>query len=176
MISNFELANGREWWIAGGWAACPQLASDQDVWISTAGEDLVLAKQDILKQFPQIDPDVLAPVIDENYETLGILVLRVGRLDNRHIMVTNEISIPRFLDAFDISTHQCALTSDMQFVKGGNWTPITRPPVQLRDTQNTNARMVKIAERYGQLAPTYRQHGYIFGPMAIVPEPESVPF
>lgn len=172
MITNEQLANGRKWWIAGGWAACPQLASDQDVWIAAKpNEDIGEVAQKLQGAFSEIDTDDALANDAEGYEDLGIDVVRVGSLDNRHIMVTNVEDIKMFLDAFDISTHQCAITSEMEFVKGHQFTPITAAPIQLRDHTKTPSRMRKIAERYAFLRPVKLR----FSPY-VVPEPEEVPF
>lgn len=158
MITNSQIANGRFWCVAGGWAACPQLASDQDVWIfALPGENLEVVKSEILAAQMDIEDDQVSTADAEAYENLGVDIIRVGKLDNRHIMVTDAQDIEMLLDCFDVSTHQCAVTSNLEFVKGHGWTPITVSPVSLRETTNTLARLKKISERYAGLVPAKRR-------------------
>ena len=162
--TNEQLANGRQWCVAGGWAACPQLAGDQDVWIFTGesccmGPDIETrlewtraARVELLKMFPAIRAEQDAADINlDHYGDLGFFVVKVGTLDRRHIMVTDAEDIMDLLSSFDISTHQSAIDSNMQFIQGENWTPITEPPNAMRQTETTDARMKKITERYCKL-------------------------
>lgn len=161
-----QIANGRPWCIAGGWAACPQLANDQDVWIFVTNpsdgtlrrhETLEDVKDEILSLIPSIEEDNTSTVDAESYDKLGVEILRVGKLGDRHIMVTDAQDVVMLLDCFDVSTHQCAIDQEMQFVRGGGWTPITVLPKPLRDTPNTMARLEKIRARYAHLVPTKRR-------------------
>lgn len=152
-LTNAMIATGFPWCIAGGWAACPQLASDQDVWILARAPDpeVVLAERDrLLDAFPEITPQGNLSLVDTQamYGDLGQTIAKVGTIDTRHILVTGADGVRDLLDAFDISTHQCAITPEFQFVKGRCWTPITVMPQKLRQTEKTDARFEKIAARY----------------------------
>ena len=160
--SNADLALGRPWCIAGGWAACPQLANDQDVWIfvhSQSDDDehvfdfLGAQRANMLTMFPAITPEsslMGAGAGDDTvYGDLGIGIIKVGRLGYRHVLLTDAQDIPMLLSSFDISTHQCAITSDMVFIAGPQWTSIYVYPHILRDTgEKTRERVQKITQRY----------------------------
>lgn len=163
-LTNEQIAMGHEWCIAGGWAACPGLATDQDVWVFIGVEDsgdfplrvkrLVDARRRILRTYPEIQAETTdaVPQTPEElmaaYGDLGMFVQKVGKLGDRHIMVCDAPDVKTLLATFDISTHQCAITSDGRFVQGADWTSITEPPVAYRMTDTTPARLQKIRERY----------------------------
>lgn len=162
-LTNERIAMGHEWCIAGGWAACPGLASDQDVWVFIPVNDsgdfpvrvkrLVIARGQMLRTFPEIKAEsTKVPQTPEElmaaYGDLGMFVQKVGKLGDRHIMVCDAPDVKTLLNTFDISTHQCAITSDNRFVKGDDWTPITEPLVIHRLTDTTPARIDKIRARY----------------------------
>ncbi len=146
--------------IAGGYAACPALARDLDVWVYTNSE--VESMEDVRARIlTHLESDVwpyetadedtrLAGMRDDNYP---IFVLKVATVRSVHlthpihILVVNQQPVD-LLETFDISTHQVALVFG-RVVKGSGWTPVTVPPVKLRDTPTTNERMARIAARYG---------------------------
>lgn len=171
--TNEELADNRKWCVAGGWAACPQLATDQDVWVfidqwdisELRSEDrlskLARLRLEMLVVWPDITPE--GPSIadskgdhqdfDEDnlarYGDCGIGVIKVGILGNRHILLTDAEDIQQLLSHFDISTHQCAIDQDMTFIRGTEWTPITEDPKVLRTGgEQTAVRLEKIRARY----------------------------
>lgn len=150
--------------IAGGWAVCPTLASDMDVWVwvDTTEESLSGAHDRILMWLeetmwpyePLSDSRMELPASfhqDGTYGDVGILkvaVVRSAHLSHPyHIMVVDKGPVD-LLEHFDISTHQVALVAG-NVVKGSGWTPVTEPPRVLRMTPTTPARMAKIAARYG---------------------------
>ena len=161
--------------IAGGYAACPALASDVDLWVyvpqdddATQDEDATLddARRQILTRLKAenagwvVEPEdesQTTPVDRCGYDNLAVSVRRVGRVQYCreklpiHIMVV-DAPVCVVLQTFDISTHQIALTPDGDTVRGPEWTPLSESPVQLRDTPNTAARMEKIRARYAHLA------------------------
>lgn len=159
LISNEDIACGLPWCIAGGFAACPGLAEDQDVWVFGDRDDrpFILARlESAARQYGvgiyQAEPLVAPEEESERYHTDNdgtCFTWKVARLvDGRHILLTNAYDIQNLLDSFDISTHQCALSPDGEFIKGTLWTPITEPPVAIRQTPTTNARMEKLRKRY----------------------------
>lgn len=170
--TNAELADGRLWCIAGGWAACPQLASDQDVWVFAGAlrhdspiEDrlsrLARLRLEMLCEFMEITPE--GPSIadskgdhqdfdEDNLQRYGDMnfgVIKVGILGDRHILLTDAADIQQLLSHFDISTHQCAIDEDMNFIRGTGWTPITDDPKILRTGgEQIAVRLEKIRARY----------------------------
>lgn len=152
----------QEAFIAGGWAACPSLASDMDVWvrvdpfersIDKVREHLVdYLKNLFLYEFEeQADERKSLTGVDEQGYDIEVEMRKVGKVtyfaQPIHIMLTYA-SVDKLLQCFDVSTHQIAIT-DQGIVKGEKWTPITVPPVKLKHTPTTDARMEKIAIRYG---------------------------
>lgn len=152
-----KLAQGFPYCIAGGYAACPQLASDMDVWVLTGPVDsLEDIADEIREECPAIVPFDMSIANEPEYILdHGVRILKVGTQYPpvgvpMHLMLAECRTITGLLDCFDVSTHQCALNADFEFIKGLQWTPITVPPVELFSTPSTAARMRKIAERYRQ--------------------------
>jgi hypothetical protein len=161
--------------IAGGYAACPELATDIDVWVPVPEENsLSDVRSELLAWLGLQRLEYRAAVertIDANVE-LGYS-LRVGGivyLDNRtvatvfgtmenryprpyHLIVTNG-DVDDVLEGFDISTHQIAYTSK-GVVKGSGWTPLHEQPVVLKDTPHTQNRLAKISQRYAHIRAEY---------------------
>jgi hypothetical protein len=160
LITNEDIACGLPWCIAGGFAACPGLAEDQDVWVfgDRDDRDFILMKLRRAEQQYGLDlfeEESLTASLKENearYNTEmdGLChTWKVAKLvDGRHVLLTNAYDVSNLLDSFDISTHQCALSPDGEFIKGTLWTPITEPPLRLRHTPTTDARLEKITKRY----------------------------
>lgn len=156
-ITNTQIADAtgyfRRWCIAGGYAACPGLAGDCDVWVYQA-ENGQEERQHILDALKRLRVDFTKEDNDPEEETYldpetGVMTWKVAKLgDGRHVLVTTATDIQQLLDAFDISTHQCALDSDGEFVRGRNWTPVNVPPVLLRQGKNAQERMERISSRY----------------------------
>ena len=67
------------------------------------------------------------------------------------IILTSAEDPYTLLQNFDVSTHQVALSSDGELVKGPRWTPPTKPPVELRSGTLTSERMRKIERRYSRM-------------------------
>lgn len=165
--------------IAGGFAACPALAEDVDVWVpAVPGEceamrTLILAHLrahnfDVTEQdgegsprrrFQQ-DTALAKSQLLSTFEGYH-MVLRLRRVGTvtisghtlpYHIIVV-EGDIDEVLSSFDISTHQIALTA-RGVVKGVDWTPLWEPPLVLADKYTTPDRVRKIRTRYQIQEPT----------------------
>lgn len=164
-LSNGEIAytatgSSTNWCIAGGFAACPGLAGDCDVWVLGVEQEYPARKAILvrLEKFHIPHTREENNPLDQSFYFLGsgdaaprILCWKVAKLaDGRQIILTSAVNAQELLENFDISTHQCALTSEGEFVKGEGWTSITEPPVMLKQTPNTPARMRKITDRYAQ--------------------------
>jgi hypothetical protein len=148
------LPPGTRFFIAGGWAADPDKASDIDVWVSTDNvdwtrqlllnylvESLVTFTEEHSKEGEESYlADIHTPVRKVAYipfqpKPIHLLAVEGGVYDT--------------LEGFDISTHQIAINDDGEIIKGSRWTPTTVPPIVLIETGTTEARLQKIAERYG---------------------------
>jgi hypothetical protein len=152
-------------YIAGGWAACPALAQDMDVWILATNkqandpdfklEDL---RARVLKAMPRV---TRAEDSDEtgDYGGVEIKIRKVCLIEDAfgvkvHVMVTDAPIIETVLANFDISTHQVAIDYRGLVIRGNCWTPITQPPIVVEERRNehTEGRLKKITERYRRQA------------------------
>lgn len=156
MIPSYLLPEGTPYFVAGGWAACPALATDMDIWVisrtpaPTRTELLDHFKMRLfVDEYEEERSDEVEGDVDAYSNPLTLKVARVSIGQKRfHILVTSG-DITDVLNGFDISTHQVAITDSGTVVRGYSWTPITEPPVKLKDTPTTDVRMLKIATRYG---------------------------
>lgn len=174
MIPSYLLPEDTRYFIAGGFAACPALASDRNVWIMA--RDPVATRREVLEhlketlfldewqELPDGQTEIVAGSSEEDHYGDGgtALTLKVATVDvtgiTIHLLVTSG-TVFDVLNTFDVSTHQIAITDSGGVVKGRQWTPITEPPVKLKDTPTTDARMAKIAARYGHGIPNYSSIG-----------------
>lgn len=158
MIPRDLLPEGAFYFIAGGWAACPSLATDKDVWVTyPRGTNLVAARQHILDHLKETgywyteEQDGRTETVNDGYAGIEVNILKVAVVNfvvPIHILVTDAMA-HEVLQGFDVSTHQIVLLSDGGIQYGPDWTPITVPPIKLKNTPTTDARMRKIAARYG---------------------------
>lgn len=164
----------RSAFIAGGYAACPSLANDIDVWVplgfigrTTVEHDdealaMSTARADILAH---LEGEFFPYKAEENYVTsegstddgYPIAVQKVARIESVHLPQSIHImvsagTIDDILGFFDISTHQVALTRS-GCVKGPAWTPVTEMPRIIPGARSvqTPQRLLKIASRYGHV-------------------------
>lgn len=157
-ITNSDLVNDRPWFIAGGYAACPSMARDCDVWVLVSNGDGREVCESILRTLRRANVDFTEeendPEVDQEFYDLGdgVLNWRVAKINDtpqpRHILVTSALNIQQLLDNFDISTHQCALSSDGEFIRGAQWTPLSATPRAFRMGTTTPERLKKIERRY----------------------------
>lgn len=162
--------------IAGGFAACPALASDIDVWVldCVSPEE---TRDEIIKCWyvtgrmrvasPMMSKITLEPdnhsLIQGREHSAGYgatkewQICRVGTVELLnsskpfHILTTDCTSAFELVETFDISTHAVAFSpTTMHVTHGSKWTKLTEPPQKLRDTPTTAERLVKICGRYGQ--------------------------
>lgn len=147
-------------YIAGGYAACPALASDLDLWVYVQPERDTLAnvRQRVLdwlenEMWPYEAEENTHKMIGEDANGYSLASMKVSTVRSPHwshpvhIMVTT--AQPRdLIETFDISTHQIAIVFG-QVIKGSGWTPIIEPPVVLKMTSTTPERLEKIRKRFG---------------------------
>lgn len=140
--------------IAGGWAACPALATDRDVWVTIDNKFDSQALRNHLESralFYTVDfephdrdyPNGSRKFADLTYpwEKVQILLTRMEPED--------------VLSQFDISTHQIAITGDGRIIKGDKWTPVTDYPrfIHFNKRSTSDERMKKICTRFGHMPP-----------------------
>lgn len=146
--------------IAGGYAACPDLAADIDVWVD-AGDRMTEVRQELLAHLadrrwaitPQDGTDSRR-LDGEDYDgDLEVDIRKVCVIPWNppiHLMVTNR-GLKAVLAAFDISTHQVGIDPWGVRQEGREFTPLTESPEVLRHTSTTAARLEKIRTRYAHL-------------------------
>lgn len=154
----------RRAFVAGGFAACPALATDIDVFVTASTTELTKVRRQLLNHlYDQLNEDIEFLMHEEEdrrvdsherypgshgvFTILKVCKVLIGNTEF-HVLVTDG-SIDEVLSSFDISTCQVAITSDGHVVRGDNWTPPSVPPVKLKDTPTTDARMQKYQERFG---------------------------
>lgn len=165
------LPNDMWGFVAGGYAACPSLAGDIDLWVNESDDNedieaatLLLRRQRILTHLMsrgfsfQEEQSLRTEAVDgDGYDNLPVTTMKVAKVmfypKPIHIMVANA-SIVAVLKAFDVSTHQIAVTNRDQELRGPDWTPLNVLPVAFRVTETTIARMDKITKRYAHLRST----------------------
>lgn len=151
---------GMSGFIAGGYAACPELASDIDVWVTVPESDnLSIARERLLAHLTAqgyaFEPEEGAKSVSDPYPfaTVKVAIVQVPGSLPVHLLVTGG-SMEQVLNDFDISTHQCAITRRGERVyKGDRFTPLTEEPRILKMTPTTPARLEKIRARYAHLRP-----------------------
>ena len=141
-------------YIAGGYAACPALASDIDVWVQVKEGQLVNTRIQILQwlesnMWPFKAEDNEGPLSDTYVAgVLKVAIVTSPHLSHPvHIIVTESTPIQQ-LELFDISTHQIALTWG-GVVKGSQWKSIFEPPKVMIEMPRTATRLAKLTKRYG---------------------------
>jgi hypothetical protein len=169
--------------IAGGYAACPALATDMDLWVKVSDvgrtvdesrqetEAMQLGRTLILEHLERefFPYEVQENTVTSNGDTIDgypVSVMKVAVVNSPHLSHPIHImvcggSIQELLETFDISTHQIALSFG-GVIKGPRWTPITERPVIIQSatgvsTQKTQERLEKIAARYGHSIRTFNQ-------------------
>lgn len=167
------------WCIAGGYAACPALAADIDVWIYNQGGagTLAEARQTILEhlelrlagykhawqqpfEVTERAGHVVRHADDERYSNFEVNIEKVAKVvpqgDYRHIkpihiMVVDAPNPGVLISAFDLSVHAVAIDSDGRIWQADEF---TAPTVAIRLMKQANA---KTPARYDRLCVRYNQ-------------------
>jgi hypothetical protein len=161
--------------VAGGWAACPALAQDMDVWVygietselETVRCELIAhlsaenAKVPYYRRPFYVEQQTEARNTDarEEYESKTVEIRKVAKVEVKlsprarrkviHLLVTDARNPAEILDGFDVSTHAVAIDYSGAVWKGIGFTAPHIPPVALLMNEKTPARMRKIALRFG---------------------------
>lgn len=168
--------------VAGGWAACPALAQDMDVWVyAVPFEALELARTELLEHLEAENtkgayykrPFYVVPETQvenhrgtDQYEGVNVQILKVGRVEVRresarlhkerkeiHLLVTDAHSPGEILQGFDVSTHAVAIDWNGIIWTHPAWTPPQMEPTVLMENEKTPVRMAKIRARFGHPEP-----------------------
>lgn len=158
MIPRDLLPEGLTYFIAGGYAVCPALATDIDVWVRAPKGELEAYRQRILDYlqekeviFEETKPSERQIETADYYDTEAF-IQKVAIVNEHflpiHLLVT-DASVDDVLASFDLSVCQVALTS-YGVVTGRDWTPVTKPIAVVRNTPTTPARLEKYRKRFKQ--------------------------
>ena len=148
--------------IVGGWAACPALAGDLDVFVLCAKGAAISAialdteRRDIIthlatSSFEYECEDTM--IYEHAFNIRKVARVTTGAYPNIHLCLANTSNIQAVLAGFDVSTHQVAIDCYGHVIRGKDWTPVHVPPRALLNTSNTPERMARIAARFGHPAP-----------------------
>lgn len=155
------------WCIAGGWAACPALASDMDVWVfGVATDKLAEVRQQLLDHLAAERKAKRMYYFEEGVETREVegydhpnQVQKVAEIfapfpaKKIHLMVTDASAPGEIIAGFDISTHAVAITHTGFIYQSADYTAPHVRPYQLKATKTTTDRMAKICKRFGHPVP-----------------------
>lgn len=153
-----------QWCVAGGWAACPPLATDMDVWVYGLPTDqLDVIRAELLAHLSALRTSrPRGPYFEtgedvrsaEGYDhpcTIKKVAMVFQSFPAKpiHLMVTDASCPGEIVNGFDVSTHAVAIGHNGMVHTHCEYTAPHLPPVQLKETENTPARMAKIAARFG---------------------------
>lgn len=156
MIPSNLLPEGTQYFIAGGWAACPALAQDRDLFVQTT-DNLTDTRQRLLNHMRAEGFDVQEEeetrdfVMSDGYSVMPIAKVakvKIRFAQDVHVLVTNG-DPEEVLSTFDLTTSQVAITHRGTVVKGPDYAPITTMPQKVKDTPTTDARLLKYRQRFG---------------------------
>lgn len=159
MIPEGLVPGGFEWMVAGGWAVCPALATDMDIFvmIDPEKEPVEDVRTLILAGLRNYGFDFEEEGgIDEEIHRLqyGQRVLRVAKVTYHgrtlHVLLGLGPVFEDVLETFDLSICQVGILSDGAIVKGPAYTSPVQEIVVTRDTPTTAARLKKYQDRFHQ--------------------------
>ena len=164
--------------VAGGWAACPAMAQDQDVWVygvetdqlEAVGTQLLSWLQGENSKVPYyrrpfwVEAQVEARSTEarEEYESKTVEIRKVAKVEVKlsprarrkviHLLVTDARNPAEILDGFDVSTHAVAIDYSGAIWQHDGYTSPHVAPVALLMNVKTPARTARIARRFGHPA------------------------
>lgn len=145
------------WVIAGGWAVCPALATDKDVWVMVDSDaDLVEERDKLLAHLTAEGYDFVAEESDPStsathsyytvFHTLKVALVRDAT--PIHLLITTADDIEEVLNSFDLSISQVGISPQGYVVRGEHWTPPADYPIVLKNTPTTFDRLQKYVDRF----------------------------
>jgi hypothetical protein len=154
MIPKNLLPEGTRYFIAGGWAVCPALATDRDVFVQTTG-DLSATRATLLAHMQAEGFDLTKEGETRYFAGWGYAFVPIAKVakvkvkfaQSIHVLVTNA-DVAEVLETFDLSICQVAITHTGGIVKGSYWTAPNEPICVLKDTPTTLARKEKYEARF----------------------------
>ncbi len=178
MIPHNLFPAGTKWCIAGGYAACPALATDIDVWVYDVKEiargDIGYRRAELIAYVEQwvASQNINRPIWPERryrfetqeqtetmmaYDQLVNHIEKVGVLYSPrsagvkpiHLMVTTAYDPGSLISGFDVSTHAVAIDHDGRLWKHALWTAPHQPPAVIQVNAKTQERYQRICKRFG---------------------------
>lgn len=177
MIPAGLLPPNTPWFIAGGYAACPALANDIDVWVCEPVADLEETRVRLLVHLEQFvaarNPGPgfaylspykrwrvaaeqgvsTAPLYDQDHidirKVAVVLAPDHAKVKPIHVIVTNAPDAGSILSGFDISTHAVAIDHTGRVWRHNLWTAPHQPPAVIRTNPKTQERLDRICQRFG---------------------------
>jgi hypothetical protein len=163
MIPKWLIPDGYRYFVAGGWAVCPALATDMDVWVQTKPDQTLTEGYDAIRRHltrweamgackleipSKIDAYRANPSFDRHSTMLITKITNPMWEHAIHMLVTTQTP-EDVISNFDLSICQVAITDEGQVIRGANWTPVTAPIRQLSaSTSLTDKRMEKYKARF----------------------------
>lgn len=142
--------------IAGGWAVCPALADDRDLFILAGpSADLQEIRQEVLDHLKAEGFEFTEE--QETREFIGydglVGIGKVAKVQfengqDIHVLVASTKIPQEVLNSFDLSICMVGITQDGTLVKSEYWTPPTELPTVMKDTPTTSVRCNKYVERF----------------------------
>lgn len=147
------------WVIAGGWAVCPALATDKDVWVMVDSDaDLVEERDKLIQHLQNGGWDFVEETSDPSgtsthgydsvFHTLKVALVDDNGRQPIHLLVTTAEVAQDILDSFDLSISQVGITAMGSLVKGEHWTPPADYPIVLKNSPTTFDRLQKYVDRF----------------------------
>lgn len=145
-----------EYVVAGGWAVCPALATDMDLFILAGPHaDLPEVRQEVINHLKVEGFDFTEQ--EEMREFIGydglVGIGKVAKVDTGtgkeiHILIASTTRVEDVLGSFDLSVCMVGITNTGRVVTDNCWTPPTAPIAVTKHTPTTDARLAKYVERF----------------------------
>lgn len=158
MVPKNLLPSDTRYVVAGGWAICPALATDMDLFV-LAGQhaDLQEVRQELLDHFKAEGFNYVEE--QETREFVGydglIGIGKVAKVESAymggkmiHVLVASTTIAEEVLNSFDLSICMVGIMDDGKVITSAYWTPPTERPAVVKDTPTTQARLNKYLERF----------------------------
>ena len=155
MIPKNLIPEGMRYFIAGGWAVCPALATDRDLFVQTTG-DLTDTRAMLLDHMRAQGFDLVEEGDENGIPTLDLIrtdyimveVMKVAKVSQKfaqdiHVLLTTG-DVADVLNSFDLSVCQIAITETGKIVRGDYYTHPYKPIYVVNDTPDDSGSSSKV--------------------------------
>jgi hypothetical protein len=145
-------------YIAGGWAACPALAGDMDLWVLCPEGRL---EQERLKLLGILQTHEGVEAVEDvqretghDYDGIVHQIRKVAKIEYNgtkiHLMVTDAPDVFALLDGFDITTHCVAIDPFGMVIRGRYFSAVNQPvhSVDGNSNEKSQSRWERIRDRF----------------------------